>query len=65
MNRKRSVGEIDILAKRGETYDVYEVKCSYRITKARKQTKKLNKHLGLNISNFYFYCGANSSLVLL
>ena len=35
--KKRSLGEIDILAKKGNSIDLYEVKCSYRITKAKKQ----------------------------
>ena len=64
-NSKRSVGEIDILARRGNTYDVYEVKCSYRITKAKKQIKKLQKHLNFKIAHRYFYCGATSGLILI
>ena len=34
---KRSLGEIDIMAKKGSRFDLYEVKCSYRILKAKKQ----------------------------
>jgi Holliday junction resolvase-like predicted endonuclease len=63
--KKRSLGEIDVLAKRGNLFDIYEVKCSYRLTKARKQVKSLRKHFKLSINNFYFYCGATSSLILI
>ena len=62
----RSVAEIDLLARKGDSYDIYEVKCSYRITKARNQKKKFLKHLkNIQIDNFYFYCGASSELVML
>ena len=64
-NRKRSLAEIDVLAKKGNYVDVYEVKCSYRITKAKKQASSIRKHLNAHIKNFYFYCGATASLVLL
>ncbi len=63
--KKRSLGEIDVLAKKGNKYDIYEVKCSYRITKARKQAKSLRKHFNQNINNIYFYCGASASLIIL
>lgn len=63
--KKRTLAEIDILAKNGNTFDAYEVKCSYRITKARKQAKSIRKHFSKNIKNFYFYCGTTASLILL
>jgi hypothetical protein len=63
--KKRSLGEIDILARKGNKYDLFEVKCSYRITKARKQAKSLRKHFKKDIRNVYFYCGATSSLILI
>jgi predicted RecB family endonuclease len=65
IKKKRAVGEIDILAQKGESIDLYEVKCSYRITKAKKQAKSIRKNLNLKIANIYFYCGATASLVLL
>ncbi len=64
-NGKRQVCEIDILAKKGKFIDCFEVKCSYRITKARRQKKKIMKHSGIDIRNMWFYCGANSEMVLL
>ena len=63
--KKRTLGEIDILAKNGNSFDAYEVKCSYRITKARRQMKKIQKHLKFKIANKYFYCGATSGLILI
>jgi len=68
-NTKRRMAEVDIIAKRGSVVDVYEVKCSYRIVKARKQLKRIKRILNLekrikNIEriNLYFFCGASSSL---
>ncbi|MBN2367452.1 hypothetical protein JXC34_00410 [Candidatus Woesearchaeota archaeon] len=63
--KKRSLCEIDILAKKGKEIDLFEVKCSYRITKARKQARSIIKHLRFNVHNFYFYCGATGALILL
>lgn len=60
---KRSLGEIDIIAKKGDRFDLYEVKCSYRIVKAKKQLDRLKKYLKLENSRSYFYCGNSKSLV--
>ena len=60
---KRSLGEIDILAKKGNRFDLYEVKCSYRIVKARKQLRRLKNILNLEIAGSYFYCGNSKALV--
>ncbi len=60
---KRSLGEIDIVAKKGNRLDLYEVKCSYRIVKARKQLKRIKKHLNLENVRSYFYCGNSNVLV--
>ena len=60
---KRSLGEIDIVAKKGNRYDLYEVKCSYRILKAKKQLNRLKKYLKLNNAGSYFYCGSSKALV--
>ena len=60
---KRSLGEIDIIAKKGNRFDLYEVKCSYRIMKARKQLRRLKNILNLENSRSYFYCGNSKALV--
>ncbi|MFT4310404.1 MAG: hypothetical protein ACMXYC_02125 [Candidatus Woesearchaeota archaeon] len=61
--KKRVVAEIDILAKKNDTVHVYEVKCSYRISKARKQMKKLQKHVPHALA--FFYCGDSRLLTVL
>jgi len=60
---KRSLGEIDIIAKKGSRLDLYEVKCSYRILKAKKQLARIKKYLKLDNAGSYFYCGNSKSLV--
>jgi len=60
---KRSLGEIDIMAKKGSRLDLYEVKCSYRILKAKKQLSRLKKYLKLENARSYFYCGSSNVLV--
>ena len=59
----RVVGEIDILALKSGKYDIYEVKCSHRITKARMQLQKIKKNSTLDIRRSYFYCGSSQILV--
>jgi len=60
---KRSLGEIDIVARKGNRLDLYEVKCSYRIFKARKQLNRIKRHLKLENARSYFYCGSSKALV--
>ena len=61
--RKRSLGEIDLIAKKGKNVDLYEVKCSYRIVKARKQLKRVKRLLNLEEARSYFYCGSSGALM--
>ena len=61
--KKRSLGEIDIIAKKGNKVDLYEVKCSHRIVKARKQLNRMKRLMNLNKSRAYFYCGSSEPLV--
>ena len=63
-SKKRMVGEIDILAFKDGFYDIYEVKCSYRITKARKQLERIRKSLkmGRQLRKAYFFCGESKKL---
>ncbi|MBU4502749.1 MAG: hypothetical protein KKA79_09195 [Nanoarchaeota archaeon] len=60
---KKLIGEIDVYARKGSRIDLYEVKCSYRIAKAKKQLKKVKKFLEIKEGSNYFYCG-NSDLLL-
>ncbi len=59
---KRCFGEIDILAKKGDYTDLYEVKCSHRIIKARRQLNKMRRFLNVVKGNLYFYCGSSGLL---
>ena len=60
-NNRRRVAEIDVLAVKENRYYVYEVKCSYRITKARKQLKRI-KRLLPRVKQSFFFCGESASL---
>ena len=60
---KRSLGEIDIIAKKGNRFDLYEVKCSFRILKAKKQLNRIKRYLNLENARSYFYCGNSKILV--
>ena len=64
-NRVRRVAEVDILARKGNTYDVYEVKCSRRIVKAREQIRKIRKYIpkGYKIKDTFLYWGGASLLI--
>jgi len=61
--KKRSLGEIDIVAKKGDKVDLYEVKCSHRIVKAKKQLNRMKRLMNLNKSKSYFYCGSSEALI--
>ena len=63
LGKKRSLGEIDIIARKGSKVDLYEVKCSHRIVKAKKQLERMKRLMNLNKSNMYFYCGSSGSLM--
>lgn len=64
-SKKRLIGEVDIIARKGNKVDLYEVKCSHRIIKAKKQLKRLARYLNqLNINKSYFYCGSSGILFL-
>ena len=55
------IAEIDVLARKGKMVDIYEVKCSYRITKARKQLQRICKLIP-QVNNAYFFCGSSGVL---
>ena len=63
--RRRLLGEVDIIARKGNHADIYEVKCSHRIIKAKKQLKRIGKYLQkINVDKSYFYCGSSGLLIL-
>ncbi|MFP4111486.1 MAG: hypothetical protein ACLFPQ_03890 [Candidatus Woesearchaeota archaeon] len=55
-SKRRIIAEIDILAVKENKFDIYEVKCSYRIIKAKHQLKKIKKLLP-KVENTFFFCG--------
>jgi len=63
--RKRLIGEIDILAYKDDYCDVYEVKCSHRISKAKRQVNKIRKILSYQskVRSGFFFCGESGMLV--
>ena len=60
---KRLLGEIDIIARKGNRFDFYEVKCSYRIVKAKKQLQRIRRYFRFHAGRNYFYCGNSKLLV--
>jgi hypothetical protein len=63
--KRRLVAEIDILARKEERYDIYEVKCSHRIYKAKRQLSKIKKLLkkeSKDVGNIFFYCGESKKI---
>ena len=61
---KRHFGEIDVVARKGNDIDVYEVKCSHRLVKAKKQLTRIKRFVR-SAKNAYFYCGSSGLLLQL
>ena len=58
--KKRMLAEVDVLAKKGNDVDIYEVKCSPRVVKAKRQLKKIknpnrSKLRGIYDDSWIFY----------
>ena len=49
--------EIDLMGVKNGKLHVFEVKCSYRISKAKRQLYKLKRLLKVPMT-LYFYCGS-------
>lgn len=62
-NTRRTLGEIDIIGRCGDKYDLYEVKCSFRIFKAKKQLARAMKFLDFENMRSFFYCGSSRKIV--
>lgn len=63
-SKKRRVAEIDLIGYKGDRVDVFEVKCSHRVIKAKKQLKRLRRIMDVEKLNTYFYCGSSGVLML-
>lgn len=60
-SKKCRRAEIDIIAYKDDEVHVYEVKCSYRLSKARRQLQRILRLLRKPASA-YFYCGSADRL---
>lgn len=62
--RRRLVGEIDLVGIKDGAYDIFEVKCSHRIMKAKRQLEKIRNHMrGYAVKDMFFFCGASRALI--
>jgi len=61
--KRRVIAEIDVIARRGKELHLFEVKCSPRITKAKKQLFKAKKIFKSYDTTCFFYCGAGDTLI--
>ncbi|NJL43984.1 MAG: YraN family protein [Nitrosarchaeum sp.] len=64
-NKRRVAGEIDLLARKGDALHVYEVKCSYRPIKARKQLMRIRRLIGVDDVRLFFFNGESGSITAL
>lgn len=63
-NTKRIVAEADVVARKGDEIHIYEVKCSLRIVKAKKQLKRLKKIISPNKkTSCFLYNGMGDTLL--
>ena len=61
--KKRLVGEIDLMGINVGAVDVYEVKCSHRLTKAKHQLDKIKRLMKRKPQHLYFYCGESDRVL--
>ncbi|MBW2980151.1 hypothetical protein KY360_01895 [Candidatus Woesearchaeota archaeon] len=63
--RRRLVGEIDLMGINQGAVDIYEVKCSHRVTKAKHQLNKIKRLISKkqNLRHLFFYCGESDRLL--
>ncbi len=61
--RKRLVAEIDLMGVKDGQVDIYEVKCSHRISKAKRQLEKIRNHIPHQVRESFFFCGASRALI--
>lgn len=63
IRKKRTVAEIDVLAVKDGKIHLFEVKCSHRIVKAKRQLTKLKKYFQGQEVSLFFYCGIGDLVV--
>jgi len=62
----RLIAEIDVIGVGAHGVDIFEVKCSNRVVKARKQLQKIKRLFGSGLDeqvNTWFYCGEAGRLL--
>jgi len=66
-SRNKVMAEADLIAIKNGVVDIYEVKCSYRPTKAKKQLARLRRLLSqkYRVRNLYFFPGNMEQIILL
>jgi len=64
VNKKHKAAEIGILARKASAYDIYEVKCSYKISKEKRQAQKISKYCCYKLNKACFCCGSSKVLQL-
>lgn len=65
-HKGRMVAEIDIFIERKHSIQIIEVKCSFRLKKAKRQLQKIKKILAPQFEKpieLYFYNGSSKELV--
>lgn len=64
--KKRSLAEIDLLVEFKGSIHIYEVKCSHRISKAKRQLSKIKKLVESQYRkpiNLFFYNGGSKEII--
>lgn len=61
-SKRHVAAEIDLLGVRGEQMDIYEVKCSHRPIKARKQLRRIQRLLGKPDAGMFFFNGESGTI---
>lgn len=62
--KKRLIAEIDLIGQKDGMWDIYEVKCSHRVTKAKMQLDKIKKLLPHDkVRDCFFFCGESNKLM--
>ena len=59
--KKRRLGQIDLCGVKDGRTDIYEVKCSPRFHKARKQLVKAQRLMQVR-GDLFFYCGSSGMI---
>ena len=62
-SKKCSQAEIDLIGYKDGKVTVFEVKCSFRIVKARRQLARIKRLLNIRDVALMFYCGTADQML--